>query len=198
MQKKVEKQSSQTSQPEIPAELQDLLSPERITRDRQGKIQHVISVRKITRLQTLLIKSAQASIDKSYLKVASRNLGFFSDTENVLKCGGRLNNSNLDLSTKHPILLLRDHPLTNLIIWQSHRSVMHNGVKETLTDIRLRFWVVKGRQLVKKIIRSCKTCIRIQGLSYGQPGPSQQGIHRCFFLRYNQSTSLGARAELEY
>ena len=50
---------------------------------------------------------------------------------------------------------------------------MHNGVKETLAELRSRFWIVKGRQLVKKIIGQCKICTLIQGLSYGEPDMSQ-------------------------
>ena len=35
---------------------------------------------------------------------------------------------------------------------------MHNGVKETLTGLRSKFWVVKGPQTVRKVISSCATC----------------------------------------
>lgn len=46
---------------------------------------------------------------------------------------------------------------------------MHNGVKETLTDLRSRFWVVKGRQTVRDVISPCATCKKIEGRPYNAP-----------------------------
>ena len=90
-----------------------------------------------------------------------------------LRCGGRLNNSTLDVQATNPVLLPRDSHLVILIINRSNSNVMHNRVKETLADKQSRFWVVKGRQLVKKTIEQCKASIRMQGQSYGQPNTSQ-------------------------
>ena len=44
---------------------------------------------------------------------------------------------------------------------------MHNGAKETLLGLRTRFWVINGRQAVKKVLTRCVTCKQIQGRSYG-------------------------------
>ena len=52
-----------------------------------------------------------------------------------------------------------------------HKRVLHNGVKDTLTEICARFWVVKGRSVVKQIIRRCTICRRIEGLPYRPPKP---------------------------
>ena len=49
-----------------------------------------------------------------------------------------------------------------------HKRVLHNGV---LTELRARFWVVKGRSVVKQIIRKCTICRRIEGLPYRPPKP---------------------------
>ena len=43
---------------------------------------------------------------------------------------------------------------------------MHGGVKETLTEIRAKYWFVRGRQFVRKIIYTCVTCRRIEGPHY--------------------------------
>ena len=52
-----------------------------------------------------------------------------------------------------------------------HKRVLHNGVKDTLTELRARFWVVRGRSVVKQIIRRCTICKRIEGLPYRPPKP---------------------------
>ena len=40
----------------------------------------------------------------------------------------------MSYSVKHPILLPRAHPLTELIVREAHDRVFYNGVKETLTE----------------------------------------------------------------
>ena len=46
---------------------------------------------------------------------------------------------------------------------------MHNGVRETLCEIRSEHWIAKGRQFVKKIIAQCTTCKRYEGGTYQIP-----------------------------
>ena len=47
----------------------------------------------------------------------------------------------------------------------------HSGVSQTLTLLRESYWVLKGRQLTCKVIRSCVVCRRIEGPPYTS-GPS--------------------------
>jgi len=82
-----------------------------------------------------------------------------------------LTNATLPYSTKHPILLCKDHPLTALIVCKAHLRVMHDGVKETLTELRTQYWIVKGRSFVRKIIHQCTTCRRYEGKPYSGPPP---------------------------
>ena len=59
-----------------------------------------------------------------------------------------------------------DHHITKLIIRDCHHKVMHNGVRETLTELRSRFWLTKGRQVIRKQIYNCVVCRRYEGRSY--------------------------------
>ena len=68
--------------------------------------------------------------------------------------------------------------MTHLIIRDCFTRVMHNGVKETLLELRTRFWVIKGRQAVKKILTTCVTCKRIQGKSYGNAATADPPAYR--------------------
>ena len=87
--------------------------------------------------------------------------------------GGRLGNSAVPPEAKHPILLDKDHHLTNLILNECHERVMHGGVKATLTELRSRYWIVRGRQLVKKMLHKCVTCRRLQAKPYHSPPAPQ-------------------------
>ena len=69
------------------------------------------------------------------------------------------------------MLLSRDHPLTTLIIQNAHERVGHNGVRDTLTEIRSRYWILKGRNTVKSIIARCVLCWRFEGRPFTAPLP---------------------------
>ena len=96
----------------------------------------------------------------------------FSDSDGLLRCKGRLSHAELPYTTKHPILLDSVHKFTALVIKDCHKRVMHNGVKDTLTELRSKFWLVRGRQTVKKLLHDCVTCQRYEGKAFKPPPPS--------------------------
>ena len=61
--------------------------------------------------------------------------------------------------------------VTALIVRRAHLRVMHDGVKETLTELRARYWIIKGQSFVRKIIHQCTTCRRYEGKPYTGPPP---------------------------
>ncbi|KRX13113.1 hypothetical protein T07_13439 [Trichinella nelsoni] len=50
-----------------------------------------------------------------------------------------------------------------LIVRRTHESELHLGVHQTLAALRTRYWVIRGRQAVKKCIRACIICRRQDG-----------------------------------
>ena len=108
--------------------------------------------------------------DKSFDSLKSQ-LNLFLDENGLWRCGGRLANADIPYSTKYPLLLARNHPLTPLVVNDAHKRVLHNGVRETLTEIRRKFWIVKGRSLVRAIIHRCVTCRRFEGAPFPTPPP---------------------------
>ena len=92
-------------------------------------------------------------------------LGLFLD-HGILRCYGRINNSNLPISTKCPVLLQNKHPYVTLLIQHFHQKVKHNGVNNTLTALREKYWILRGRQAVKSVLHSCTICLRWEGLPY--------------------------------
>ena len=57
------------------------------------------------------------------------------------------------------------HPLTT-------RRVKHSGVKATLTELRSRFWIVKGRSVVRQVLYQCLICKRHEGRPCQVPPPT--------------------------
>ena len=71
---------------------------------------------------------------------------------------------------QHPMLLDKKHPLTMLIVTDAHLHVLHNGVRETLSQLRSEYWLVKGQQFIHEILHSCVICNKQEGKVYrGNP-----------------------------
>ena len=82
-----------------------------------------------------------------------------------------MSNSCLSQAARHPILLDKNHHLTRLIVVDAHLRVMHDGVKEALTELRSEYWLMKGRQYVRKVIHRCVVCKKHEG-RHCCPNPS--------------------------
>ncbi|CAB4042936.1 PREDICTED: uncharacterized protein LOC107336482, partial [Paramuricea clavata] len=116
------------------------------------------------------IKDIQHPMSKqaNYRKV-KESLNLFEGKGNIIRCHGRIQESRLPYDKKFPILLPSDHYFTRLVVLRSHEQVMHNGDRETLTQVRSKYWITKGRQVVKKILSKCTICRRLEGPPYGNP-----------------------------
>jgi len=113
------------------------------------------------------IKESQKSLPLNRnFKQQCAQLGVITDKNGIFRCKGRLCNSSLLESAKLPAWLPCDHHITRLIIRDCQHRVMHNGVRETLTELRSRFWLTKGRQVIRKQIYNCVVCRRHEGRSY--------------------------------
>ncbi|XP_012145356.2 uncharacterized protein LOC105663061 [Megachile rotundata] len=85
----------------------------------------------------------------------------FIDGKGILRVGGRLQNAAIPFDEKHPILLPKNHPITVLIIRNAHLEGHHLGINSTLYNIRQRYWLIDGKNTVRKIVRQCVRCFRI-------------------------------------
>ena len=117
-----------------------------------------------------IIRSIQGEmLSESGHEKRVQSLGVFRDDSGILRCRGRIGKSNLAFGTKYPTLLPRYHHVTKLIICDAHESVYHNGVSETLAEVRSAYWIVKGRQAVKQVLHRCFICRKLEGMAYPSP-----------------------------
>ena len=87
----------------------------------------------------------------------------------IIRCRGRINNADLLANAKNPVLLPEKHQFSRLLIQEKHQLVHHNGVRDTLAATRQDYWILKGRKIVKNVIRHCVVCRRYEGKSYSTP-----------------------------
>uniref|UniRef100_A0A914Y6L6 Integrase zinc-binding domain-containing protein n=1 Tax=Panagrolaimus superbus TaxID=310955 RepID=A0A914Y6L6_9BILA len=59
---------------------------------------------------------------------------------------------------------------SNLLILHIHSKLMHAGPRHTLNELRARFWICKGKQVVKKVLnKQCNHCRRLKVKPYKLP-----------------------------
>lgn len=87
------------------------------------------------------------------------NLNPYLNPDGLLRVGGRLHHANIGDSCKHPILL-RAHPVIDLIIRHHHHLTLHGGLKLTLISVRHEFWIIRARAMVGASINCCVHCAR--------------------------------------
>ena len=129
-----------------------------------------LKLEELDQARELWIKEVQRTVleDKTFDQVKV-SLSLFTDDKGILRCGGRLKNAPIPFNARFPIFLPRLSHFTDLVISECHLKVLHNGVRETLTELRSCFWVTKGRQAVKTVIRRCSVCKKIEGRNYAVP-----------------------------
>ena len=81
------------------------------------------------------------------------------DSHGILRVGGRLEVSNLPYVAKHPVILPEKHHISKLVIAHIHNQGHHNlGVNFTLAELRQKYWIVNGREEIKRWKRECNVC----------------------------------------
>ena len=79
--------------------------------------------------------------------------------DGVLRVGGRLQKAVvLSWDEKHPVVLPKRHHVSQLIVRHYHESAAHSGREQTLCKLQRMFWIIGGRGRVKKTIRGCIRC----------------------------------------
>ena len=79
-----------------------------------------------------------------------KQLALFIDDYGILRCRGRLHNSELVDRYGDPVLV---HPVsltTKLLVLDMHSCRLHSGAECVLAELRGKHWIPKGRQTVKK------------------------------------------------
>lgn len=68
---------------------------------------------------------------------------------------------------KHPIILSKDQHIATLILRHIHQQLGHSGRNHMLSQLRKKYWIIKGNAAARKIISSCGHCRRL-GVKVGE------------------------------
>ena len=114
-----------------------------------------------------------------------RDLNLFLDPKGLIRSEGRMENVNAFSSELiHPLLLGKNHPLTNLIVLYCHHKVQHLGVQPTLNKVRMDgFRLIHPFNAVKSVLKNCYTCKRMNSLAFKYPKMTDLPAHRVNLIR---------------
>ena len=91
----------------------------------------------------------------------------FVDDQHKLRVGGRLQNSDMPDSIKHPVILPRRHHVTRLIIEDIHYRNRHfGGVSYVLNNMQTKFSI--GSSTVRFYLDRCLPCLQIRAQTGNQ------------------------------
>ena len=107
--------------------------------------------------------------DKRFDKLRN-SLKLYDDKEKLLRLKERFENSNLNFTTKQPLILRRKESwFTVILILNCHEQVLHHGIEAILNKVPAQFWIIKGKSTIKSVIRQSVTCKKFQGQTLLSP-----------------------------
>ena len=77
----------------------------------------------------------------------------------ILMVSGRLKFVNLPEQSKTPVIIPFDCKVANLIVGEVY-ELGHHSIEWTLHDVRRRYRIIRGRTVVRKVVRNCMFCKR--------------------------------------
>ena len=122
-------------------------------------------------MKLLWIQENQAKLENSdNFNNLKNSLRLQKDSNDIYRSSSRISNAkSLSYDAKNPIILCRNHRLTEMIVWDAHNRIKHLGERQTLAEIRSCYWIPRGKSFVKKVLHRCITCKRLNSRPYSCP-----------------------------
>ncbi|KAK7938318.1 hypothetical protein WMY93_001644 [Mugilogobius chulae] len=88
----------------------------------------------------------------------------YDSSTSLVRVGGRLRRCDaLSPDVLHPILLSSSHPVSKLLIQHYDDQLRHPGAERVFAELRRKYWILRGREAVKKHQHNCVECRKWRG-----------------------------------
>ena len=88
----------------------------------------------------------------------------------ILRFKGRISKASFPYDSKNPVYLPKCD-FSKFLVQCIHSKVLDNGVKDTLNELQIRFWISNAWKSISSNIKNCFICIckKAKGLAYKYP-----------------------------
>jgi len=81
----------------------------------------------------------------------------------IIRVGGRIKNTrHVAITQRHPILIPKNSAIAKLILRNEHYRLSQAGPQAMLANIRLKYWIIGGRDIARHIFHQCVKCFRLR------------------------------------
>ena len=101
------------------------------------------------------LKKIKNRLNEKKLKALRNDLNLICDENGLLRYEVRLKLAPLPYYAKMPYLINSEHNLARLIVECFHRDWKHVTIKQTLSELRQKFWICRSRAFVRKVLKGC-------------------------------------------
>ena len=126
-----------------------------------------VTVEEVSDAENYWIRDMQIDLQKmNKFPQLKSQFAISTDKDGILRAKGRIQKAEIETKTKFPIVLPNQHYVAVLIARDAHERVFHNGVSDTMSYIREKFWILRLRQFLKGLLYRCVLCRRMEGKPY--------------------------------
>lgn len=101
---------------------------------------------------------------KTVLRVTAWIKRFIINTRSSTRVSGELTAEELNEAEKYWIKVIQSQSFiveidcTEMLVQCQHETIMHAVVRDTLVQTREKYWILRARQVVKKVVSRCVLC----------------------------------------
>ncbi|GIY52717.1 reverse transcriptase [Caerostris extrusa] len=122
------------------------------------KLTKELSYEEIQSAKEALIRIIQSEWPTDIQEKYAQTIQFYEENK-ILKVKSRLILGEDPEDFVRPTVL-PNHPIVRRLINYVHQKLQHAGVQTTLSHLRERFWIPRGRRIVREVLQKCVTCKR--------------------------------------
>ncbi|UYV84394.1 hypothetical protein LAZ67_X002002 [Cordylochernes scorpioides] len=112
------------------------------------------------------INPKEINVEENIMKT---NINLNIDYKDWILTRSKLLHGQVPEEFKTPIILPGNNPFVEQLIWEVHLKNGHVGVQFILSKLREKFWIIRGRKTIRKIISKCIACKRLKEKSLQRP-----------------------------
>ena len=125
----------------------------------------ILTTEELEESEKVMIRVAQSEVFAAELKYLSEKLAttkltnyikefnLFLHEDHLFRCKMKFRHAEIPEDNINPIIIPSRHQFSRLIIQEAHEKVHHSGIGLTLSSVRQRFWILRGRDSVKRVLR---------------------------------------------